>query len=55
MAWLRYLLYFLLITLIMALLTQLEIAYPGSLRLQVFMNVNSKAWSTKPSTPWPKP
>ena len=36
MAWLRYLLYFLLITLIMAMLTQLEIAYPGSLRLQVF-------------------
>ena len=36
MAWIRYLLYFLLITLITAMLTRLEIAYPGSLRLQVF-------------------
>jgi hypothetical protein len=36
MAWIRYLLYFILIALIMAVLTRLEIAYPGSLRLQVF-------------------
>ena len=36
MAWLRYLLYFILIALITAMLTRLEIAYPGSLRLQVF-------------------
>ena len=36
MAWIRYMLYFLLVALITAMLTQLEIAYPGSLRLQVF-------------------
>jgi len=36
MAWIRYLLYFLLVAVITAALTQLEIAYPGSLRLQVF-------------------
>jgi hypothetical protein len=36
MAWIRFLLYFFLITLITATLTRLEIAYPGSLRLQVF-------------------
>lgn len=36
MAWIRYLLYFLLIALITAMLTGLEVAYPGSLRLQVF-------------------
>lgn len=36
MAWIRYLLYFLLVAVITAMLTQLEIAYPGSLRLQVF-------------------
>ena len=36
MTWIRYLLYFSLITAIMALLARLEIAYPGSLRLQVF-------------------
>jgi hypothetical protein len=36
MTWLRYLLYFILIALITAMLTRLEIAYPGSLRLQVF-------------------
>jgi len=36
MAWLRYLLYFILVALITAMLTRLEIAYPGSLRLQVF-------------------
>jgi hypothetical protein len=36
MAWIRYLLYFVLITAIMALLARLEIAYPGSLRLLVF-------------------
>lgn len=36
MAWIRYLLYFLLVAAITAMLTQLEIAYPGSLRLQVF-------------------
>ena len=38
MAWIRYLLYFLLVAVITATLTQLEIAYPGSLRLQVFAN-----------------
>lgn len=37
MAWFRYLLYFLLIALITWLLTQLEVFYPGSLRLQVFV------------------
>ena len=36
MAWFRYLLYFLLIALVTWLLTQLEVSYPGSLRLQVF-------------------
>ena len=36
MVWIRYLLYFLLVAAITATLTQLEIAYPGSLRLQVF-------------------
>lgn len=36
MAWVRYLLYFLLVAVITAILTQLEVAYPGSLRLQVF-------------------
>jgi len=39
MAWIRYLLYLSLITLITATLTRLEIAYPGSLRLQVFTGV----------------
>jgi len=37
MAWFRYLLYFLLIALITWMLTQLEVVYPGSLRLQVFI------------------
>lgn len=37
MAWFRYLLYFLLIALVTWLLTQLEVYYPGSLRLQVFV------------------
>ena len=37
MAWLRYLVYFFGIALITAVLTQLEAAYPGSLRLQVFV------------------
>ncbi|NNC78324.1 MAG: hypothetical protein HKN77_10205 [Woeseiaceae bacterium] len=36
MAWFRYLLYFLLIALVTWLLTQAEVSYPGSLRLQVF-------------------
>lgn len=36
MAWFRYLLYFLLIALVTWLLTQLEVFYPGSLRMQVF-------------------
>lgn len=36
MAWFRYLLYFLLIALVTWLLTQMEVFYPGSLRLQVF-------------------
>lgn len=38
MAWFRYLLYFLLIALITWLLTQLEVAYPGSLRLHQFVD-----------------
>lgn len=38
MAWIRYLLYFVLIALITALLTQLEVRYPGSLRMQVFVD-----------------
>lgn len=37
MAWLRYLLYFLLIALASWLLTQLEVFYPGSLRLHEFV------------------
>lgn len=37
MAWARYLLYFVLIALITWVLTQLEVYYPGSLRLQVFV------------------
>ena len=35
MAWFRYLLYFLLIALVTWLLTQLEVSYPGSLRIHV--------------------
>lgn len=38
MAWVRYLLYFLLIALITWVLTQLEVLYPGSLRLHVYMS-----------------
>ncbi len=37
MAWVRYLLYFVLIALITWVLTQLEVYYPGSLRLQVYV------------------
>ncbi len=37
MAWLRYLLYFLLIALVSCLLAQLEVLYPGSLRLHEFV------------------
>ena len=40
MDWIRYLLYFLLITLFTALLTQLEVLYPGSLRLHVFVDAS---------------
>jgi hypothetical protein len=36
MAWLRYVLYFLGIALVTAAITQLEVAFPGALRLQVF-------------------
>ena len=36
MVWIRYLLYFLLVAAITAIFTQIEIAYPGSLRLLVF-------------------
>ena len=38
MAWVRYLLYFVFITAVMAVLTRLEVHYPGSLKLQVFVN-----------------
>lgn len=38
MAWLRYLLYFLGITVLAALLTWLEVTYPGSLRLHEFVD-----------------
>ncbi|MDJ0907700.1 MAG: hypothetical protein QNI99_00795 [Woeseiaceae bacterium] len=38
MAWIRYLLYFLGITLLTGLLTWLEVTYPGSLRLHVFVD-----------------
>lgn len=37
MAWIRYLLYFFLVALITGILTQLEVHYPGSLRLQIFI------------------
>lgn len=37
MVWIRYLLYFILVASITALLTQMETQYPGSLRLQVFL------------------
>ena len=47
MAWIRYLLYFFLITLIMATLTRLEIAYPGSLRLQVFTGATDALGTSK--------
>ncbi len=47
MAWIRYLLYFLLITLITAMLTRLEIAYPGSLRLQVFTGATDVLGTSK--------
>ncbi len=40
MAWIRYLLYFLGITLLTGLLTWLEVAYPGSLRLNVFVDAS---------------
>lgn len=40
MAWIRYLCYFLLIALITWSLTQLEVYYPGSLRLQVFVSAS---------------
>jgi hypothetical protein len=36
MAWLRFLVYFFLISLVTGLLTQLEVAFPGSLNMQVF-------------------
>jgi len=42
MVWVRYLLYFFLIALITALLTQLEVRYPGSLRIQVFVNAGDE-------------
>ena len=38
MAWIRYLLYFLGITLVTGFLTWLEVAYPGSLRFQEFVD-----------------
>lgn len=37
MGWIRYLLYFLGVTLITGLLTQLEIAFPGSLKMHIFL------------------
>ena len=37
MGWIRYLLYFLGVALITGLLTQLEVAFPGSLKLHVFL------------------
>ena len=37
MVWIRYLLYFLGVALITGLLTQLEVAFPGSLKLHVFL------------------
>ncbi len=40
MAWIRYLLYFVTITLITWLLTWLEVTYPGSLRLQEFADAS---------------
>ncbi|MEM9689478.1 MAG: hypothetical protein AAF917_08370 [Pseudomonadota bacterium] len=39
MAWVRYLLYFVFITTVLAVLTRLEVHYPGFLKLQVFVNV----------------
>ncbi|MCG8378356.1 MAG: hypothetical protein MI865_02655, partial [Proteobacteria bacterium] len=36
MAWIRYLLYFLLVVFVTLILTQLEVAYPGTLRLHEF-------------------
>lgn len=38
MAWVRYLLYFVVITLVVLFLVQLEIAFPGSLKLNVFLS-----------------
>ena len=38
MAWIRYSLYFLFLTLVLWALTWLEVTYPGSLQLQVFVN-----------------
>ncbi len=38
MAWVRYLLYFIFITAVLAVLTRLEVHYPGFLKLQVFVN-----------------
>lgn len=38
MAWFRYVLYFFGIAAITAMLTQLEVAYPGSLRMHIFVN-----------------
>lgn len=50
MAWFRYVLYFFGIAVITALLTQLEVAYPGTLRLEEFVN-GSDVYGTSEFSP----
>ena len=42
MAWIRYISYVLGVALLTGMLTQLEIAFPGSLKLQVFVSESDK-------------
>ena len=50
MAWFRYVLYFVGIAVVTALLTRLEVAYPGTLRLEVFAN-NGDVFGTSEFSP----
>ena len=50
MAWFRYVLYFFGVAVVTALLTQLEVAYPGTLRLEEFVN-NGNGYGTSEFSP----
>ena len=50
MAWFRYVLYFVGVAAVTALLTRLEVAYPGTLRLEVFVN-NGDVFGTSEFSP----